>query len=156
MFILPLILLLSSCVDDVKFNNPAFQALKDNVFWRAQNYNAYTTTNGTFVIEAYLGSEKVTLQTASPALHSYILGIDDVSKASYSNTLPAELTNFSTGKNKGSGLITITEFNIENNTISGTFKFTAVNADATNTDHPKINFTEGVFYKVPVRPASEF
>ena len=31
----------SSCQEDVKFNNPGFQALKDDVFWRANDARAY-------------------------------------------------------------------------------------------------------------------
>ncbi|WP_134148172.1 DUF6252 family protein [Flavobacterium sp. 270] len=156
MFILPLLLIISSCTEDVKFNNPAFQTLKDNVFWRAQNHIAYMTTNGSMTIEGTLGYEKVTLITASLAVKTYNLGVDEVSKASYSNALPGHLASFSTGKNKGNGQIVITEFDRENNTISGTFKFTAINSDAGNVENPKVNFTEGVFYKVPVQVTAEF
>lgn len=156
MFILSVLFLLSSCAEDVKFNNPAFQTLKDNGFWRAQYYTASISPSGNMIVTGYLGSEKVTLQTASPVAQNYVLGVDDISKASYSDTLTSQLAEFSTGENKGNGQITITEFNTQKNTISGTFKFVAINSDATNTDHPKISFTEGVFYKVPVTPSSQF
>lgn len=149
--------LLSSCEEDVKFNNPAFQTLKDNVFWRAQSYTAYTNSTGNLVIEGYLGFEKVILETASMSQQTFVLGQDDVSKASYSNTLSTEMEElFTTGTNIGSGQIIITDYDTENKTISGTFKFSAINSDKTNTEKTKINFSEGVFYKIPVSVSPNF
>jgi hypothetical protein len=153
MFALSLILLLSSCTEDVRFNNPAFQGLKDNVFWRAQVSNAYIASNGNVIVEGYLGLEKVTLQTASPDVRTYILGVDDISKAVCASS---ETLVFSTGKNIGSGQITITEFDSGNKTISGTFKFNAINSNASDTENPKVNFTEGVFYKVHITSGLEY
>lgn len=150
MFLLSCILLFTSCTEDVKFNNPAFQTLKNNIFWRAQSYTAYIAQNGNVIVEGYLGYEKITLTTASRAVSSYVLGVNDVSKGSYENSLPENIIEFSTGTDKGNGQITITEYNKETNTISGTFRFTAINKDETDGENPKVNFTEGVFYKVPV------
>ncbi|OIV42704.1 DUF6252 family protein [Flavobacterium johnsoniae] len=150
-FFLSFLFLLTSCTEDVKFNNPAFQTLKNNVFWRAQSYSAFFNTNGSVVIEGNLGYEKITLHTQSSEKQTYVLGLDASSTASYENALPADLSFFSTGTNAGSGQIVITEYDSENKTISGTFKFTAVNEDETDTENPKINFTEGVFYKVPIK-----
>ena len=36
----------SSCQEDVKFNNPGFQGLKDDVFWRANDARAYVDATG--------------------------------------------------------------------------------------------------------------
>ena len=144
--------LITSCTEDVKFNNPAFQGLKDNAFWRAQTYKAHTETSGTFVIEGSLGYEKVTFRLPSPAPQTYVLGINTLSIAIYSNTLPSQLAEFTTGTNRGNGQIVITEYNTDNQTISGTFKFNAINVDEGNTEKPGINFTEGVFYKIPFSP----
>ncbi len=150
LYFLLLIFTVASCTDDVKFNNPAFQTLKNNVFWRAIGYKAHTGTDGITVIEGALGYEKVILQIPSTAVQTYVLGVNDVSIASYSNTLPGQQANFSTGTDKGTGQIVVTEFNTETNTISGTFKFTALNKDETDAENPKIVFTEGVFYKIPI------
>ncbi|WP_406845005.1 DUF6252 family protein [Flavobacterium soyae] len=149
-YFLSFLLLLTSCTEDVKFNNPAFQTLKNNVFWRAKTYKAYFGANGIVVVEGSLGYEKVILKAASSAEQTFVLGVDETSKASYKNTLPAELSSFSTGTNIGNGQIVITDYDTDNNTISGTFKFTAINEDESDTENPKINFTEGVFYKVPI------
>lgn len=151
-----LIFIVSSCTDDVKFNNPAFQTLKNNVFWRAAGYKANTVTNGNVVIEGDLGYEKVILKIPSAAKKTYVLGIDDVSTASYSNTFPGELADFTTGTNKGSGQIVVTDYDAESKTISGTFKFTALNKNTADTENPKVIFTEGVFYKIPVSPTNQF
>ncbi len=155
-FFLPLFFVVVSCVDEIKFNNPAFQTLKDNVFWRSTSYTAHVTTNGNMVIEGFLGYEKIVLQTVSPEPKTYLLGVDDVSKASYINIFPEQEENFSTGTNTGSGQIIITEFNTQTNTVSGTFKFTAVNEDPDNVEKKTRNFTEGVFYKIPVIPNEDF
>jgi hypothetical protein len=59
-----ILLSLGSCQEDVRFNNPSFQGLKDNVFWR---YNQATIeTNGSLIIKAYTGNEVVTLKTTPP------------------------------------------------------------------------------------------
>lgn len=155
-YFLSLLFILSSCTEDIKFNNPAFQGLKDNIFWRSNGYVANSATNGNIVIEGTLGYEKVILQIPSSAVQTYVLGIDNVAIASYSNTFPGQLEEFSTGENKGNGQIVVTEFNSETNTISGTFKFTALNKDETDAENPKVAFTEGVFYKVPVSSTSNF
>jgi len=155
-YFLSLLFIVTSCTEDIKFNNPAFQTLKDNVFWRANAYKAHSVTNGNIVIEGSLGYENVILQIPSAAVQTYIVGIDNVTMGFYSNTLPEQLAEFTTGENRGSGQIVVTEFNTETNTISGTFKFTAINEDETDAENPKVTFTEGVFYKVPVAPASNF
>ncbi|PIF69518.1 hypothetical protein CLU99_0225 [Flavobacterium sp. 2] len=149
-YFLSLFFIVASCTDDVKFNNPAFQALKENVFWRAQSYKAHLGENGSIVVEGSLGYEKVTLQMASTAKQTFTLGNDEFSKALYENKLSTDVSAFSTGTDKGSGQIVITDYDNVNHTISGTFKFTAENDDESNIEKPKINFKEGVFYKVPI------
>ncbi len=150
-----LLFIVSSCSEDVKFNNPAFQSLKENVFWRAANYNASSTANGGFIIEGDLGFEKVILKVPEPTAQTYILGRDNITIATYLNTQSSTPSRFSTGANKGDGQIVITEYNAENKTISGTFKFTALNEDEKNTEKPKVSFTEGVFYKIPISTTFE-
>ncbi|MTH15113.1 DUF6252 family protein [Flavobacterium sp. LC2016-01] len=155
-YFLLLLIAATSCTEDVKFNNPAFQGLKDNVFWRAVGYKAAVSINSNFVIEGSLGYEKVMLQVDNTAKKTYILGVNDVVKASYANTFPGKETEFSTGTKKGSGQIVITDYDSVNNTISGTFKFSAVNSNTADVDNPKVTFTEGVFYKVPITPRLEY
>ena len=57
---------------------------------------------------------------------------------------------FATGIDIGDGEIVITEYDNVNNTISGTFKFRAKNADGDSLAGDILNFQQGVFYKVPI------
>ncbi|MGO4772791.1 DUF6252 family protein [Flavobacterium sp. W22_SRS_FK3] len=124
-------------------------------FWRGQSYQAYVNTDGSIIIEATLGFEKVILQTVSSNEKTYVLGLDDVSKASYSNTFLEQFSIFSTDTNKGNGQIMITDFDVEKKIITGTFKFNARDSDESDTENPSVSFIEGVFYKVPVSYTSE-
>jgi len=150
-YLLLTVFLFISCTEDVKFNTPAFQGLKDNVFWRAKAYSAYIK-NGSFVITGLLETNAVTLRVPYPVPCTYVFGVDNTTRASYSNVFLDDTPEFTTGISKGSGQIVITEYNTQNQTISGTFKFNAVNVDEKNTEKPSMSFTEGVFYKIPVTP----
>ena len=154
-YFLSLLFIVTSCTEDIKFNNPAFQGLKDNVFWRAQSYSAYINTEGVVHIEGSLGTDVVILKVPSVIPDTYVLGVDDSSTASYSNLFSIEEAEFTTGTNKGSGQIVITDFDAENNTISGTFKFTAQNVNEEDSETPNLNFKEGVFYKISITPNLE-
>ena len=154
-YFLSLLFIVTSCTEDIKFNNPAFQGLKDNVFWRAQSYSASTDAIGVLQIEGSLGTDVVTLKVPSTTPKTYVLGVDDITIASYANLFSSDEPEFTTGTNKGSGQIVITDFDAENNTISGTFKFTAPNVNEEDLEKPSLNFKEGVFYKIPITPNLE-
>jgi hypothetical protein len=70
-FFLSIVLLPNLCEEDVRFNNPSFQGVKDNVFWRAVVSNASLSANGSLVIEAHRRSNW--LKTTSTLLE-YTLG----------------------------------------------------------------------------------
>lgn len=77
----------SSCQEDVKFNNPGFQGLKDDVFWRANDARAYINpVNHKLRIEALTEYETVVLTTASYNVGTYILGTTNtLNSATYSS-----------------------------------------------------------------------
>ncbi len=78
---------LSSCQEDVKFNNPGFQGLKDDVLWIATDTRAYVSASGQLSIEAYTAFELITLNTSSANEGTYILGTTNGSNsATYSST----------------------------------------------------------------------
>lgn len=93
-----------SCSDNVKFNNPAFEGQKDNVFWRAVDSKA-TLVNGILTIEGFTRNEKLTLIIPSPttlvshndktSYVTYFLGTTDqdimASYVSLTNTLNSPL-----------------------------------------------------------------
>jgi hypothetical protein len=139
-----------SCQEDVRFNNPSLQGMKDNVFWRAVESKATLATNGSLLIEAYTRNETLTFKLASTAKKNYFLGIDNVNTVNYVLSDPSGLITFSTGFGIGDGQITITEYDAVNNTVSGTFKFNAENTYNNPLAGPVVNFQQGVFYKVPV------
>ncbi len=76
---------MTSCQEDVKFNDPGFQGLKDDVFWHANDTRAYITTSGQLSIEALTEYETLTLNTSSANVGTYVLGTTNTSNsATYS------------------------------------------------------------------------
>ena len=143
---------LTSCTEDVRFNNPSFQGTKDGVFWRAVQATATINALGSLVIEAYTATEIVTLKTNSTSVATYFLGTTTDKIATYVNTDPLtkESIIFSTGFDVGDGQIVITEYDVAGKTISGTFKFNLENTFDNPLVGPVLNFQNGVFYKIPV------
>ncbi len=139
-----------SCQDDVKFNNPSFQGVKDNVFWRAINSEASVSSSGVLTINAYTRNEIVTLKTSSKSPNTYVLGISSLNTALYQIKTNSNTTNFSTGSDFGDGEIVITDYDAVNNTITGTFRFNVSNIDKNPLYEDFINFQQGVFYKIPL------
>jgi len=147
--LLVLLTVFTSCEDDVKFNTPAVQGLKDNELWKANKFTAIIGTDNSLTVTASNGIETVVLKTASFSAGTYILGADEVNKASYTLAADGIEENYQTGSNLGSGQIVIsdklTETDINKGFITGTFSFNGVN-DAGDI----VYFQEGYFYKVKV------
>ena len=81
-------LLFSSCQEDVKFNTPGFQGLKDDVFWRANDARAYIASNGTLTIKGLTEFEELDLKTNYTAVGTYLLGTPNpFNKAIYTSSL---------------------------------------------------------------------
>ncbi|WP_264566384.1 DUF6252 family protein [Flavobacterium sp. N3904] len=149
-FIVTALFVLVSCEDQVKFNNPALQGLKDNEIWRATLITAVQSADGSLTIEAYLKNEILTLTTVSTNVQSYPLGVNLYNRAFFYQKGSAENTTFSTGIESGNGQIVITEFDTVNHTITGTFSFNAKNESEDPLAISNVNFRQGVFYKVPI------
>ncbi|MFA9188564.1 DUF6252 family protein [Flavobacterium sp. FBOR7N2.3] len=149
---LTLLFSLFSCEEDVRFNNPSFQGMKDNVFWRAVQTTATVNSGGILIIEAYTSTEIITLKTNSAATGTYFIGTNPFNTATYVYTDPTtkESVRFSSGFGVGNGEIEITEYNQVEKTISGTFKFNIENTFDDPLAGPTLNFQSGVFYKIPV------
>ena len=142
------LIFLISCESDVKFNNPAFQGEKQGQMWNASNYEATISSNGNITIIGYKEFETVTLRTFTASPHTSAFGVNGTNFAEYENNAVGFFGNYSTGFNGGNGQIQITNFS--EGTVSGNFKFNAVNTNVSLTDPDKINFKRGVFYKIPV------
>ncbi|QYJ69330.1 DUF6252 family protein [Flavobacterium litorale] len=145
-----LLLVVCSCEEDVQFNTPAVQALKDNELWKATEYSA-SIVGSSLTIEATNGFETVVLRTvsATPGT-SFELGINETNKATYSLSADGVSSEYQTGTGIGNGLIEISddprETNISEGYISGTFRFNA----ADDSDE-LVNFQNGFFYRVPIQ-----
>ena len=140
-----------SCEEDVRFNNPSFQALKNDVFWRAIDSRATIASNGSLLIEAYTTNEILSIKTTgSDQDFEYLLGGAVSQNGVYSLKKNAQVTIYRTDGTTANGRITVTEHDEVNKTISGTFKFNIKNLDESDLINPIISFREGIFYKVPV------
>ncbi|MFI0491454.1 DUF6252 family protein [Flavobacterium sp.] len=142
-----LLFALTSCQDNVTFNSPSFQGQKDNIFWRAVDSKA-TIVSGSLTIEGLTRNEKVSLKTSSPIKGTYFLGTSTSNTATYIMTDATSTITFTTGFGVGEGQIVISEYDAVNKTVTGTFKFNAVNSILPSSI---LNFQYGHFYKVPVK-----
>ncbi|KAF2520077.1 hypothetical protein E0W68_02325 [Flavobacterium salilacus subsp. salilacus] len=151
--LLVLLVGLSSCEEDIQFNTPAVQGLKDNELWKATEYKAILGGGGSLIIEATNGFETVVLRTASstPGM-SFQLGENESNKATYSLDADGISFEYQTGTDLGDGLIEISdnpdETDITRGFISGTFRFNALDESG-----EVVNFQNGFFYKVPIQIA---
>ena len=142
-------IIFSSCSDNVTRNDPSFQGLKDNVMWRAVSSQALVENNA-LTISGIVDYETLTIRLNGKNKGTYVLGLNNGKKATFvddSNDVP--LT-FATGINEGDGQVVITDYDEINMTVSGTFRFNAVNVDDNPMGGDILNFQQGVFYKVPV------
>ena len=144
-----IVIALTSCEEEITRNNPSVQGLKDNVLWRANDYSVVLQGNG-FVISALTRYETLTLKTNGRAKGVYVLGFNNTRTATFVDDTNGQKLTFATGQAKGDGEIVITEYDEINQTISGTFRFNALNVDNNPAGGEILNFQEGVFYKVPI------
>ena len=165
-----------SCESDVKFSDPGFQGRKDNFAWRADITTASFQSDGvdpnigTLTIEAYRGLERVTLTVPfdrngtitkfNPV--TYSLGptadVSDDITATYDYTDSGFELVYSTdtgeepdGDSVGNATISLNEYDIVKQTISGTFKFNAKYVGESTVVNENVNFQEGVFYHIPIQ-----
>lgn len=146
--ILALLIMFSfvSCTDDVTFNDPSFQGIKDGENWRANDARVILNANGTMTIEAYSQFEVVKFVVSSPNIGIRTFGVNASNVASYDATFDGITTTYTTGVDIGSGELNITESPAVTGKLSGTFKFRAVNVDGTES-----GFTNGIIYSIPVK-----
>ena len=149
-------IVLSSCTQEVTFNNPSVQGTKDNYFWRAKSSSATVDVpNETITIIALSQFETLTLSMPLPAIsQSYpvtnLLGTGEISEATFSYAVNGQNLFYATGTNTDDGQIILTEYDSVNKTVSGTYRFNAYNTTNNPLGNTLVNFKQGVFYKVPV------
>ncbi|MEL1245635.1 DUF6252 family protein [Flavobacterium sp. DGU11] len=144
-----LLAVLTSCEEDVKFNNPAVQGLKDNELWKATEFSAVKGGDNSLTISANNGFETILLKTQNIDPGVYALGVNNSNKASYTLSVDGIEMFYSTGSGIGDGQITISadprETNLAAGYVTGKFYFNAEDEDGN-----VVNFQQGVFFRVPI------
>jgi len=140
-----------SCEEDVVLNSPSIQGKLDNVFWRAIDSEALLDENGGLTITGFGRKQKMILHTSSKNKGIYVLGNSTTRYANFESDIDGTLLVYHTGKDiGGDGQIEITEFDSNKETVSGTFRFNAINDENNPLGGEILNFNQGVFYKIPV------
>ena len=151
------IIALCSCTQEVTFNNPSVQGTKDNYFWRANVMSTATVNaiDSTLTVVALSQFETLKLKmplpnATNPCPITSILGTGSASEATFSYAVNGQNLFYATGTNTDDGQIILTEYDSVNKTVSGTYRFNAFNVGNNPLGNPIVNFTQGVFYKIPV------
>ncbi len=147
----------NSCSEEIKFNDVAFQGLKNNVLWKAFDYKAVVATNGSLTLQATYLQESLVVNLSSSSKGVYNFTPTSNPKATFLSILDEETITFKTNKStnygvgddiiSGEGTLQITKN--DGKTISGTFRLTLVNEDE-ESDLRKVDFTEGNFNNIPI------
>ncbi|MGB6268382.1 MAG: DUF6252 family protein [Olleya sp.] len=151
--VLAVLLTLSSCGEELVFNTPAFLGYNGGELWEATNYRANVDDQGYLTVTGIRNLETINLRTNNTTEGSYALGntVSSISSAIYEDELGAVYTTNSVPHPSvqvypSEGNITISEFNLIERTVSGTFTFHSF--DNTGLNHE--NFNKGYFYNVPI------
>lgn len=169
-----------ACENEVVFNDPGFQARKDNRVWRgdlntgsfapfdpaAPNVGNVTltafkgleTTTITFPIDLTVGIFGVNSLVYTYGYNPTEPSLDDEISASYTFTDGGTSLEYVTGfgfntelEDPGNLEIVITRWDPASRTISGTFKFNAKYQGISTLAPTNVNFQEGNFYNIRVR-----
>ena len=113
------LLLCSSCSEELKFNDPGFQALRNDVLWQGIDVKAYLSEDGSLRIVALAEDGDLTLYTAGSEVGTYYLGSTQDNAAEYNFTLNGANINYSSENSFGPIL------NIANLVLSNGLNYTA-------------------------------
>lgn len=148
-------LIFNSCTQETFFRDPVIQGEFNDRFWitdkvsvTSQEISGYTY----YFIQGIRGNETITLRTTGLGKNTYPFGDNNSKTATYTLKLgEEEYLDYDTSIGRGDGFARITEYDDENQTISGTFEFEALNKNVSDTiNAPKVIMKKGVFYNVPI------
>ncbi len=168
-----------ACENEVVFNDPGFQARKDNRVWRGDltsgdynptdpavpntgsvtitSYKGFETTTITFPIVLTIPITSLNAQTYTYGYNPTEPSLDDEISASYTFTDGGTALEYVTGfgfnaerEDPGNLEIVINKWDPEKKVISGTFKFNAKYQGESTLAPDNVNFQEGNFYNIPV------
>ena len=138
-----------SCRDDVQFNNPGFEGLRNgNFLWKASSYEVVIDANGYVTFSGSNGDSSLSLTIPSASVGTYTLGDVNSMRATYNDGIAyATLQDGNANPvSVSDGLIVIEDINFINKTFTGKFNFNAYNITGTNV----VNFSQGIFFKLPL------
>ena len=144
-------LVLFGCEERIEFNNPAFQANKDGVLWKAHSYTA-DIDDRDLLVRGTKGLERVFLLPNNDNRDTYILGGNSTNEARFIDENGVVYsTKYAPDPSlqlyPADGQIIIESFERvggANVSVTGTFWFNAFTEDGLQ----KINFNQGHFYRV--------
>lgn len=143
-----------SCEENVEFSTPGIQGQLDNVTWRAIDVRGTINEAGRVTITGRVRDQFLELKIPSKNNGTYVLGNNANRVANYTINIGDVELFYTTGVNIGGvGEVKVTQFDAETNTITGTFRFNAVNVNENPIGGEFVNFQYGNFYKVPLLPA---
>ena len=145
MLFISLLLLVSSC-DNSEVIETVLQAEIDNTFYRALDAGITANEDGTFLIQGVTQQETLTMKIASLAVRTYDFGGARENYASFENL---NGDTYFTNPN-GDGKVTISNYNEETQTASGSFNFNAI-IEGVDT----ITVHNGLFYEAPILNLSD-
>lgn len=148
-FILFTLLLCYGCADVIEFNDPAFQANREGVTWKA-DFFAADIDFGKFLFEGRDGIEVLQLIPSDDRRGVYVLGPESESVAIFRDAVgtvfsTANLPDPSITLFPPEGVIEVQD--IDNSSpmrVTGTFRFTAFSEDGLSS----VNFIDGVFHRI--------
>lgn len=132
-------LLVSSCGNNVEFNDPAFQGEIDGIFWKADQYTLGSNQDGHIIITGIGNGQQVSIKFPDPSVGTYQISGGINVAAEYIITTSG-LTDVYSTLVVGEGTIKVTE--ASSNGFSGEFNFRAFKGDQ------EISVAFGSFYRI--------
>jgi len=132
--------ILTACTN-TEDNSPAFQANKEGAFYNALDTRAFLDSEGKFVIEGIDQKERLSLLISGTSEGTYNINGDTINIARYVD----ESGNIYSSEFGGRGTVVISNYDIVNNSVSGTF-----NVEMILRDLDSLTFNRGIFFEVPI------
>lgn len=166
-FLVAVLGLFSSCGEDIQFNNPSLQVMKDDVLLRTTNPRIVLNLDGTIAIAGEYGTESLSLKIPSVTPGTYYFGVDASTVAYYKSVAPdglvLEYSTLAGSENENeSNLGELTIYEATNpkassvqGTISGEFKFRGRILNNNPFGQPSLFFHKGHFYNLTVQAEQE-
>lgn len=166
-FLIAVLGLFSSCGEEIQFNNPSLQVMKEDVLLRTTNPRVIMNLDGTIAIAGEYGTEFLSLKIPSLNPGTYYFGVDNSTVAYYKHIAPDGLVlEYSTiagpenenEANLGELIIyepTHPKASPVQGTISGEFKFRGKILNNNPFGREYLFFHKGHFYNLTIQEAEQ-